>query len=171
MRLSEKNIKLANYMANKYQNNGIEFEELLSAAYIGLVKAEKNFNDELGYKFSTFACDCISMEMKKIFSKRKKKTNGVTIISLEEPIYGEDGEKTVADSICSENDFENYFSDREDLRKAYNKLNEREKKVIKCRYYEKKSQLKTSKELKMSPLTVKQVEEMALFKLRRAMMY
>lgn len=53
--------------AKKLSGRGIEYEELVSAGYIGLINAASRFDEALGFRFSTFAVPSIIGEMKRIF--------------------------------------------------------------------------------------------------------
>lgn len=58
---------LVYYCAKKLSGRGIEYEELVSAGYIGLINAATRFDETLGFRFSTFAVPSIIGEMKRIF--------------------------------------------------------------------------------------------------------
>ena len=51
----QRNTRLVRQIANKYQNNGVEFEDLFQEGCAGLVKAIEKFDHHSGYKFSTYA--------------------------------------------------------------------------------------------------------------------
>ena len=53
--------------AKKLSGRGIEYEELVSAGYIGLLNAATRFDEALGFRFSTFAVPSKIGEMKRIF--------------------------------------------------------------------------------------------------------
>lgn len=63
----EQNIGLAHLCAKKFIGRGIDYEDLFQIASLGLVKATENFNEELGYKFSTYAVPVIIGEIKSFF--------------------------------------------------------------------------------------------------------
>ena len=52
-RLVVDNLRLAGYMAQKYKSTGIDFDELVSIGYMGLVKAANSYQPERG-KFSSW---------------------------------------------------------------------------------------------------------------------
>lgn len=74
-RLIEGNISLAMYVRNKFSNTGADKEELLSTAFVGLVKAANTFDVDKGYKFSTYAAKCMETEILH-YLRRTKKTEG-----------------------------------------------------------------------------------------------
>lgn len=65
--LIEENLGLVYSCAQKLSGRGVEYEELVSAGYIGLINAATRFDEALGFRFSTFAVPSIIGEMKRIF--------------------------------------------------------------------------------------------------------
>ena len=63
----ESNLGLVHSCAKKFINRGIEYDDLYSAGCIGLIKAIDNFDEELGYKLSTYAVPVILGEIKRLF--------------------------------------------------------------------------------------------------------
>lgn len=72
------NMGLAHYAANRFSNTGIEYDDLVSIAYIGLVKAAKAFTVEKGCKFATFAMRCIDNEILMTIRNSKKSCKAVS---------------------------------------------------------------------------------------------
>ena len=63
----ENNMGLVHSLAARFRGRGIEYEELISAGSMGLVKAARNFDDSRGLCFSTYAVPVILGEMKRLF--------------------------------------------------------------------------------------------------------
>ncbi len=63
----ENNMGLVHSLAGRFRGRGIEYEELVSAGCMGLVKAARNFDDTRGLCFSTYAVPVILGEMKRLF--------------------------------------------------------------------------------------------------------
>ena len=62
----EMNIPLVKYIvATKLSNIGIEFNELVSLGYFGLIKAVETYDIDYGSSFSTYASTCIVNYIKK----------------------------------------------------------------------------------------------------------
>lgn len=63
----ENNLGLAHSCAGRFRGRGIEYDDLYSAACMGLVKAYDNFDQDRGVCFSTYAVPVILGEIKKLF--------------------------------------------------------------------------------------------------------
>ena len=61
------NMGLVHALAGRFRNRGIEYEELVSAGSMGLVKAARNFDESRGLCFSTYAVPVILGEIKRLF--------------------------------------------------------------------------------------------------------
>ena len=65
--LAEENLGLVHLCANRFRGRGIEYDDLYSAGWIGLLKAVKAFDSGRGVKFSTYAVPVILGEIKRLF--------------------------------------------------------------------------------------------------------
>ena len=70
--LIEKNLYIAEILAKKYVNKGIEYDDLLQVASIGLILAIERYDIEKGYEFSSYATPTIVGEIKKFKNYQKK---------------------------------------------------------------------------------------------------
>lgn len=61
------NIGLVHSCAHRFKGRGIEYDDLLQAGCLGLVKAYDAFDRERGVRFSTYAVPVILGEIKKLF--------------------------------------------------------------------------------------------------------
>lgn len=76
----EKWMPLASKIAYKYSlTTSIDFEELKSEAYIGLIKAAQNYDENIN-KFSTFAYKCICNTLSMYLKKQKKSVKALNFI-------------------------------------------------------------------------------------------
>ena len=61
--LIEHNLRLVVYIARKFDNTGVELDDLISIGTIGLIKAVNSFNLEKNIKLATYASRCIENEI------------------------------------------------------------------------------------------------------------
>lgn len=102
--LAERNIRLAIRIANSFSNTGIEEEELLSIAFLGLVKSAKKFEPSFGYKFATFSSVLIKNEI--LMELKKRRIHPYPKESIDEVSVNENG-----DSLC----IREWLADRIDI--------------------------------------------------------
>ena len=135
--LVEHNLRLVVYIAKKFENTGVDMEDLISIGSIGLIKAVKNFKLEKNIKLATFASRCIENEILMHLRKTSKQKNEV---SLEEPLSADsDGNELVlADIISIDTDTVTknleQATEKNLLYKCLAKLNPREKEIISLRF-------------------------------------
>ena len=76
--LIERNLRLVVYIAKKYENSGVNIEDLISIGTIGLMKAINSYNLEKNIKLATYASRCIENEILMYLRKNNKiKTNSI----------------------------------------------------------------------------------------------
>ena len=61
--LIEHNLRLVVYIARKFDNTGVDTEDLVSVGTIGLIKAVNSFVPEKNIKLATYASRCIENEI------------------------------------------------------------------------------------------------------------
>ena len=81
--LIEHNLRLVVYIARRFENTGVNLEDLVSIGTIGLIKAIGTFRADKKIKLATYSARCIENE---ILMYIRKLTNQKTEISLDEPI-------------------------------------------------------------------------------------
>ncbi|SEH03530.1 RNA polymerase sigma-B factor [Nonomuraea solani] len=69
-RLVETHAWMANSLARRYRNRGEPMEDLLQAAYVGMVKAINRFDAGLGHDFRRYAAVTMAGEVKRHFRDR-----------------------------------------------------------------------------------------------------
>jgi len=101
--LIERNLRLVVYIARKFENTGVNVEDLISVGTIGLIKAVNTFDPEKQIKLATYASRCIENEIL-MYLRRNSKIK--TEISLYEPLNVDwDGnELLLSDIIGTDND-------------------------------------------------------------------
>ena len=61
--LIERNLRLVVYIARRFENTGINIEDLISIGTIGLIKAINTFRTDKNIKLATYASRCIENEI------------------------------------------------------------------------------------------------------------
>lgn len=135
--LIERNLRLVVYIARKFENTGVNIEDLISIGTIGLIKAINTFKPEKKIKLATYASRCIENEIL-MYLRRNSKTR--TEVSIDEPLNvdWEGNELLLSDILGTDADviYRNIEDevDRNLLRKALIKLTDREQKIINLRF-------------------------------------
>ena len=65
--LVEKNLGLVHSCVNRFKGRGAEYDDLVQAGCVGLIKAADNFDESKGFAFSTYAVPVILGEIKRLF--------------------------------------------------------------------------------------------------------
>lgn len=65
--LIERNLYIAEIIAKKYINKGIDYDDLFQVASLGLILSLDRFDVKMGYEFSSFATPTIVGEVKRYF--------------------------------------------------------------------------------------------------------
>ena len=81
--LIEHNLRLVVYIARRFENTGLNIEDLISIGAIGLIKAIDTFNTDKNIKLATYASRCIENE---ILMFLRKSSNKKTEVSFDEPL-------------------------------------------------------------------------------------
>ena len=135
--LIERNLRLIVYISRKFENTGIDVEDLISIGTIGLIKAVNTFKLNKNIKLATYASRCIENEILMYLRKNNKKK---TEVSFDEPLNVDlDGnELLLSDVLGTEND-EIYKIIEEEIDKnllvmALDRLSAREKQIMELRF-------------------------------------
>ncbi len=101
--LIEHNLRLVVFIARRFENTGVNLEDLISIGTIGLIKAISTYKRDKNIKLATYASRCIENE---ILMHIRKISNQKTEVSLDEPINMDyDGnELLLADVLGTEED-------------------------------------------------------------------
>lgn len=144
------NLRLVVYIAKKFENSGVNIEDLISIGTIGLIKSVNTFCPGKNIKLATYASRCIENE---ILMHLRKIASQKTEISLDEPLNTDwDGnELMLADVLGGDGDEINREMEEEDekrvLLKVIDTLPEREKTIIDMRFGLKTGEELTQKEV------------------------
>lgn len=135
--LIEHNLRLVVYIARKFENTGINIEDLVSIGSIGLIKAVNTFKIDKNIKLATYASRCIENE---ILMYLRKNNRTRSEISFDEPLNVDwDGnELRLSDVLGTDEDIITKDLekkvDKQLLRNALTSLNGREKRIMELRF-------------------------------------
>ncbi|HBR29950.1 MAG TPA: RNA polymerase sigma-G factor, partial [Firmicutes bacterium] len=89
-------------------------------------------------------------------------------ISLFEPIYHDGGDPIfVMDQISDDKDVDNQWLEGISIREAMSRLNDREKEILKMRFFDGRTQMEVAEEIGISQAQVSRLEKTALKNIRR----
>lgn len=135
--LIEHNLRLVVFLSKKYENTGLDLEDLVSIGTIGLIKGINTYRLDKNIKLATYASRCIDNEILMYLRKNKKRR---TEVSLEDSLsYDSEGnELRLEDILGTDEDLvtkgiEN-AQEKKLLIKEIDKLNERDKQIMILRY-------------------------------------
>ncbi len=135
--LIEHNLRLVVYIAKKFENTGINVEDLISIGTIGLIKAINTFKPDKKIKLATYASRCIENEILMVLRRNSRMKSE---ISIDEPLNVDwDGnELLLSDILTSDQDavskgLEDQI-DRELLRRSLEILTPRERRIVDMRF-------------------------------------
>ena len=135
--LIERNLRLVVYIARRFDNTGVNMEDLISIGTIGLIKAVETFQISKGIKLATYSSRCIENE---ILMHLRKIANQKTEVSFDEPLNTDwDGnELLLSDVLGTDPDLVmrpiEAEVDRQLLHQAVARLDERERQIVTMRY-------------------------------------
>jgi len=175
-KLIEHNLRLVVYIAKKFENTGLDIEDLISVGSIGLIKAVNSFKYEKNIKLATYSSRCIENEILMHLRKVLKNRGDV---SIEEPINTDsDGtEIRLGDVICAGPDnVQNELDtgvERNLLWLAINKLSIREQEIMQLRFglgsttQEERTQKEVAEMLCISQSYISRLEKKIISRLKR----
>jgi RNA polymerase sporulation-specific sigma factor len=172
--LIERNLRLVVYIARKFENTGINIEDLISIGTIGLIKAVNTFDTEKKIKLATYASRCIENEIL-MYLRRNNKIRSE--VSFDEPlnIDWDGNELLLSDVLGTEEDviYRNIEDevDRKLLINALSKLSDRERKIMELRFGLSGGEEKTQKDvadlLGISQSYISRLEKRIIKRLRK----
>lgn len=135
--LIEHNLRLVVYIARRFENTGINIEDLISIGTIGLIKAVRTYKPDKNIKLATYASRCIENEIL-MYLRRNNKTR--LEVSIDEPLNVDwDGNELLLSDILGTDEDVIYRDieievEKKLLMKAIDKLSERERTIINLRF-------------------------------------
>lgn len=173
-KLIEHNLRLVVYIAKRFQNTGIDLDDLVSVGTIGLIKAVSSFSSDKNVKLATFASRCIENEIL-MFLRRFSKIKAE--VSFDEPLNtdNEGNELVLSDVMGTDGDlvYKKIESgvETELLKEALLKLNNRERQIMSLRYgldgEEEKTQREVADMLGISQSYISRLEKKIITRLKK----
>ena len=136
-KLIEHNLRLVVFLAKKYENTGVDLEDLVSIGSIGLIKGVNTYKLDKNIKLATYASRCIDNEILMFLRKNKRRKGEV---SFEDSLsYDAEGnELHLEDILGTDEDIVTRGLEEElEKRLLYSEiknLKERDKKIMIMRY-------------------------------------
>ena len=173
-KLIERNLRLVVYIARRFENTGINIEDLISIGTIGLIKGVSTFRADRNIKLATYASRCIENE---ILMHIRKISGQKTEVSLDEPINTDwDGNELLLSDVLGtdgdtvmrpmEEDVEQQL-----LREALARLPERDRSIVALRFglggRPEKTQMEVADLMGISQSNISSLEKRIMQRLRR----
>ena len=172
--LIEHNLRLVVYIARRFENTGINLEDLISIGTIGLIKAINTYRRDKNIKLATYASRCVENE---ILMHIRKTACQKAEVSLEEPINMDyDGNELLLADILGTDEDQIYRPMEDDvdlavLRQSLSELPEREREIILLRFglYGRKemTQKEIAQQMGISQSYISRLEKRIMLRLRK----
>lgn len=172
--LIERNLRLVVFISRRFENTGVNLEDLISIGTIGLIKAISTYRREKNIKLATYASRCIENE---ILMHIRKIANQKTEVSLDEPINMDyDGNELLLSDILGtdEDIIMRPLEDNVDLcllRQAVKELPDREREIVQMRYglngYKELTQKEVAQKMGISQSYISRLEKRIMLRLKK----
>ena len=175
--LIERNLRLVVFISRRFENTGVNLEDLISIGTIGLIKAISTYRRDKNIKLATYASRCIENE---ILMHIRKITHQKTEVSLDEPINMDyDGNELLLSDILGtdEDMIQRPLEDEVDLRllrEAVMELPNREKEIVVMRFglagHQELTQKEVAQKMGISQSYISRLEKKIMLKLRKQLL-
>lgn len=172
--LIERNLRLVVYIARRFENTGINLEDLISIGTIGLIKAVGTYQPAKNIKLATYASRCIENE---ILMHLRKVSGQKSELSFDEPLNTDwDGnELLLSDIMGTEPDIVvqpiEADVDKQLLYQALNLLESRDRYIISLRFglngMEEQTQKEVADKLGISQSYISRLEKKIILRMRK----
>ena len=172
--LIEHNLRLVVYIARRFENTGVNLEDLISIGTIGLIKAVGTYRRDKNIKLATYASRCIENE---ILMHIRKISGQKAEVSLDEPINMDyDGNELLLSDILGtdEDTVTGKLEDDVDLcllRQAVRELPEREREIVVMRFglegHQELTQKEVAQQMGISQSYISRLEKRIMLRLRK----
>ena len=172
--LIERNLRLVVYISRRFENTGVDLEDLISIGTIGLIKAISTYRLDKNIKLATYASRCIENE---ILMHIRKIAGQKTEVSLDEPINTDhDGNELLLSDVLG-TDEDVILRPLEDdvdikvLRQALCQLPDREREIVAMRFglegRKELTQKEVAQKLGISQSYISRLEKRIMLRLRK----
>ena len=172
--LVERNLRLVVFIARRFENTGVNIEDLISIGTIGLIKGINTYRRDRNIKLATYASRCIENEILMYIRKIAHQKNE---ISLDEPINMDyDGNELLLSDILG-TDEDVILRPMEDdvdlqlLRQAVSQLPQREREIVELRFglnnRKELTQKEIAEKMQISQSYISRLEKRIMLKLRK----
>lgn len=174
--LIEHNLRLVVYIAKRFENTGVDMEDLISVGTIGLIKAVNSFNSDKKIKLATYASRCIENE---ILMHLRKISKIKSEVSLDEPLNTDwEGNVLLLSDVLG-TDADVIYKDIESsvekdvLKQSFMKLSDRERTIMELRFglmgREERTQKEIADMMGISQSYISRLEKKILSRLKKEM--
>lgn len=172
--LIEHNLRLVVYIARKFDNTGVDIEDLISIGTVGLIKAVNSFDPDKNIKLATYASRCIENE---ILMHLRRVVRLHAEVSLDEPLNvdNEGNELVMADILGTDPDEIGKELEAQAecrlLNEALERLNKRERAIMQMRFglagVSEKTQKEVADILGISQSYISRLEKKIIYRLKK----
>ena len=172
--LIERNLRLVVYIARRFENTGVNLEDLISIGTIGLIKAVGTYQPARKIKLATYASRCIENE---ILMHLRKTSQQKSEVPLDEPLStdGSGNELLLSDVLGTDADLVarpmEEDADRQMLAQALETLDSRERRIVSLRFGlgggKEHTQKEVAETLGISQSYISRLEKRIMDRLRR----
>ena len=176
-KLIEHNLRLVVYIAKKFENTGLDLEDLISIGAIGLIKAVQTYKYDKQIKLATYASRCIENE---ILMQLRKTSRVKGEVSFDEPLSldGDGNELLLSDILFTEEDSVSKELDqsveKQLLWESIKKLGAREQEIMILRFgllgKEEKTQKEVADLMGISQSYISRIEKKILERLKKELL-
>lgn len=172
-KLIEHNLRLVVFLAKKYENTGVDLEDLVSIGTIGLIKGIQTFQSGKNIKLATYASRCIDNEIL-MHLRKNKKTKTEVSIDASLSFDGEGNELHLEDVLGTDPDIVTKSIEEENDKKVMleevMKLKPRDRDIIVLRYgllgNDELTQKEVAEKLGISQSYISRIEKKVIKRLR-----
>lgn len=170
------NLRLVVYIAKKFENSGVNVEDLISIGTIGLIKAVNTFRPEKNIKLATYASRCIENE---ILMYLRKTGSHKGDVSIDEPLNVDwDGNELLLSDVLGSSPDEihenlEYDDEKKLLLESVGLLSDRDQMIMRMRFglagQKEHTQKEVAEILGISQSYISRLEKRIIARLRKEM--